>query len=170
MRTLFYTNGNAILLGMSISTVFVFLGGLKAIHKVLENNLESIRLKRKCLALLADLIQLGELEITDGDLINLIVKLLSDENWDIVEKASITISLLAQNPQSFAKLKSLDIGNLNFLGRIDRLCVGPVLMSRKQSANLELQKSDEKSEYLQEIVTTLEKLYHTFQSEQHIEL
>lgn len=111
MRTLFYTNGKPFLLVMLLSTVFVCLGGLKAIHEVLENNLESIRMKRKCLALLADLIQLGELEITDGDLINLIVKLLNDDNWDVVEKASITISLLAQNPQSLAKLKSLDIGN-----------------------------------------------------------
>lgn len=50
------------------------------------------------------------------------------------------------------------------------VCLGSVLMSRKQSAILELQKSDEKSEYLQEIVTSLEKLLNTFQLDQHMEL
>eukprot|EP00210_Caulerpa_lentillifera_P000146 g141.t1 len=139
MRTLFYTNG-----------------GLTAIHEVLMNNMESVRLKRKCLALLADLIQLEDLEITDEGLVKLIVSLLKDENWDIVEKASITIFQLAQKPQSLAKLKDLDLG--------------PVLASRKNSAIYAIQKSDEKSEYLHEIVQYLDKLIQLFQLEEHVEL
>lgn len=39
-------------------------GGLRAIHQILQKT-EASKLRRKCLTLLADLIQLGDLSITD---------------------------------------------------------------------------------------------------------
>jgi len=126
----------------SLRILFYASGGLRAIHKVLENT-ESTKLKRKCLTLLTDLIQFGDLSITDQALMSLVAKLVDHSDWDLVEKAMVTISLMAQNPDCLAEFRTLNL---------DR-----DLLSKRTLAKQQIGRAD-RSEYFQEMTTSIDTL------------